>query len=57
MNRCRCSQGWTGVNCDTLINYCATPVCLNGATCISTINGPICQCLYGYTGSTCNESN
>ena len=36
------------------INYCSTNPCINGASCLSTINGFTCTCPTGYTGVTCS---
>ena len=44
---CTCTYPWTGVNCDTEINFCANGTeCQNGGTCLSTSDGFICQYEY-----------
>jgi len=50
---CRCPVGFTGVNCETQIDYCASAdgnPCLNEGWCTSTLTGPVCDCLQGFTG-------
>jgi Notch-like protein len=48
-----CAIGYSGTNCETDIDECATNPCLNGATCIDGINGFMCDCAVGYEGPTC----
>ena len=44
-----CPEGYTGPNCDILIDSCKVIVCQNGGTCA---NGK-CNCPDGYEGSRC----
>ena len=37
----------------TVINYCNSNPCVNGATCLPIIDGYVCQCPPGYTGPLC----
>ena len=47
---------FTGVNCETDIDECATDPCDNDATCINEINDFTCICQAGFTGRQC-ETN
>ena len=38
------------------IDECASDPCTNNGTCTDRINGFVCSCLPGYTGSTCKIS-
>ena len=40
------------LRCETTFNYCTSSPCVNGA-CVSQLNGYICNCLSGYTGTNC----
>ena len=48
--QCRCPVAFTGVNCETQIDYCASDPCHNGGWCNNTLSGPVCDCLQGFTG-------
>jgi hypothetical protein len=50
---CACAPGYTGTNCQTLINNCAPNPCQNGGTCTNGVNSFTCACVPGYTGTTC----
>ncbi|XP_052242513.1 uncharacterized protein LOC127852603 [Dreissena polymorpha] len=50
---CSCPSGYTGKNCQTDINECATNPCSNGGTCTDKVNGYLCACKPEYTGATC----
>jgi len=47
---CMCLVGFTGVNCDTPINYCANNPCKNDGWCTNSQTGPVCECLQGFVG-------
>ncbi|XP_060568832.1 uncharacterized protein LOC132727392 [Ruditapes philippinarum] len=51
--RCSCTTGYTGKNCQTNINSCATNPCINGGTCVDQIIGYECQCTEFYEGTNC----
>ncbi|KAH3872690.1 hypothetical protein DPMN_035910 [Dreissena polymorpha] len=46
---CSCPSGYTGKNCQTDINECATNPCSNGGTCTDKVNGYLCACKPEYT--------
>lgn len=48
--RCSCPIGFTGYNCETRIDYCATQPCMNSGWCTSETTGFTCTCLQGFTG-------
>ena len=39
--------------CYTVINYCLSSPCQNGATCASFLGQYNCTCPYGYNGTKC----
>lgn len=54
MYSCLCNEGYTGTNCDVMINYCESSPCKNGGTCAT--DGPLkyrCICALGYEGDMC----
>ncbi|XP_053549727.1 protein crumbs homolog 1 [Bombina bombina] len=53
---CTCPSGWTGIFCETDINYCLPNPCLHG-NCTNGVTGYKCECQAGYTGANCNISN
>ncbi|XP_068906568.1 cubilin-like isoform X2 [Tenebrio molitor] len=53
---CDCYRRYTGKNCDSFKNLCASNPCLNGATCTSIFGASIrCSCTSSYTGSRCEN--
>ncbi len=48
---CLCTNGYSGVNCQTPPNVCAGVSCLNGGYCA---NGS-CVCAQGYSGTNCSQ--
>jgi hypothetical protein len=52
-NLCQCSPGFTGTECQTNVNECASNTCLNGGTCIDGIASFTCACLPPFTNGTC----
>ncbi|XP_076312716.1 protein serrate isoform X4 [Tachypleus tridentatus] len=54
--RCRCPEGFSGVNCEVVDDPCATSPCANGGIC-SEINGTYsCTCKPGWKGETCQQN-
>ncbi|EDO39369.1 predicted protein [Nematostella vectensis] len=51
--KCACTSGFTGANCETNINECASNPCLNGGTCVDGVNKYTCSCVSGYIGTRC----
>ena len=48
-----CSDGFTGMDCETNIDDCATDPCVNG-TCTDLVGGYNCTCQAGFTGTNCS---
>uniref|UniRef100_A0A674CXL6 Delta-like protein n=1 Tax=Salmo trutta TaxID=8032 RepID=A0A674CXL6_SALTR len=53
---CACSPGFVGRHCEVQRNSCASGPCRNGGRCHTLLDGFMCECPHGYTGTTC-ESN
>ncbi|KAH9488617.1 hypothetical protein Btru_061290 [Bulinus truncatus] len=51
---CTCNPGWTGINCDKLVDQCSnTSFCTNDhETCYNTTGTPTCDCVIGFTKPT-----
>jgi len=59
--RCNCYPGFTGVDCSTIINNCASNPCLNGGTCVNLAGNFTCTCpsyngVALFSGSTCGTA-
>jgi surface protein len=54
---CLCSEGYTGAQCDSTIDYCPSNPCLNGGTCVhdSAVIGYTCLCPPTFTGVVCER--
>ncbi|KAK3599228.1 hypothetical protein CHS0354_012836 [Potamilus streckersoni] len=51
--KCTCQPGYTGEQCATEIDNCASNPCQNFGTCQNFVNGYHCHCLPGFTGYNC----
>lgn len=49
---CTCQPGYTGINCETLIDNCDSSPCVRGS-CMSGPNYFMCACPVGYSGTRC----
>ncbi len=51
---CICVFGWTGIHCETKINYCANVTCLNRGVCWPLLGDYKCECLdNSFSGRHC----
>eukprot|EP00117_Sycon_ciliatum_P026128 scpid3764/ scgid21521/ Neurogenic locus Notch protein; Processed neurogenic locus Notch protein len=50
---CQCQAGYTGVQCDTLIDNCLAAPCGAHGNCTNAVNSYSCSCSAGYTGRAC----
>lgn len=50
---CACAPGYTGTDCETLVNNCAASPCQNGGACTNGVNSYTCVCAPGFTGANC----
>ena len=51
--RCKCQDGYTGVQCDVLIDKCYSNPCQNAGTCTLSGTGYMCSCQYPWQGVNC----
>ena len=53
---CSCSPGYTGSECETDIDDCASSPCnaQNTHQCVDSVDNYMCVCLPGYTGQDCD---
>ncbi len=54
---CECDVGWTGDECETDIDDCASDPCQNGGTCTDGVNSYICDCASGFSGDNCETQD
>jgi len=49
-------KGYSGINCQTMLDPCLSIICLNNGTCIRTSSTTgSCSCSSGYTGNACQN--
>ncbi|CAH1226137.1 NOTCH2 [Branchiostoma lanceolatum] len=54
---CSCQPGYTGLNCETDIDECASDPCLNGGTCLEHTGYFHCVCPNPFTGDLCETDS
>jgi len=53
---CVCTgTGYTGVICETEVDYCESSPCTNGATCFPGVKTYSCACQTGWAGAQCQQ--
>eukprot|EP00118_Oscarella_pearsei_P007970 m.40098 g.40098 ORF g.40098 m.40098 type:complete len:2143 (+) comp32899_c1_seq1:130-6558(+) len=52
--KCDCAVGFTGIICQTPVDYCSPDPCLNGGSCQMTKDGYQCTCTSGFKGKNCD---
>lgn len=50
---CECTPGFTGPDCRININECISNPCVEGSTCVDSINDYKCICPPHKTGKNC----
>ena len=50
---CGCSPGYTGDDCESLVDQCINVTCSGNGVCQSMLDGPVCVCEAGFTGDWC----
>ena len=48
-----CVSGWTGSDCDIIIDDCVSDPCLHGGVCHNMLNDYNCECKDGFWGKNC----
>ncbi|XP_071849859.1 uncharacterized protein [Apostichopus japonicus] len=54
-NECICFPGYTGDQCQIVIDYCEENPCQNDGTCQGFIGGYACDCVDGWDGTNCTD--
>jgi hypothetical protein len=51
---CVCEEGWTGIQCESMVNYCQNVTCKNNGVCRPLFRAYKCECLgTSYSGGHC----
>lgn len=50
---CACSPGYTGEDCEVLIDHCVNVTCSGNGYCQNSLDGPMCVCGAGFIGDWC----
>jgi len=51
---CVCEEGWTGIQCEAMVNYCQNVTCKNNGVCRPLFRDFKCECLSSsYSGLYC----
>jgi hypothetical protein len=51
---CHCNEGWQGIHCETMINYCENVICMNNGVCRPLFLNYTCECLgESFSGRHC----
>jgi hypothetical protein len=51
---CVCAEGWTGIQCEAMVNYCQNVTCKNNGVCRPLFRAYKCECLgTSYSGGHC----
>jgi hypothetical protein len=51
---CSCENGWRGIHCEAMVNYCENVKCLNNGVCRPLFLNFTCECLgTSYSGRYC----
>ncbi len=56
MFSCQCVPGYSGTQCQTQINECASTPCMNSGVCTDYLNSYSCTCANGFTGVRCQTN-
>lgn len=54
---CSCKSGYTGTQCEKIIDFCATKPCQNGGKCLPYAGGYTCICKENVIDECCCNSN
>ncbi len=51
---CKCAEGWEGIHCETMVNYCGNITCENNGVCRPLFRDYQCECSSNdYSGRYC----